>query len=107
MNDKITAAHTDQAAHIYIRQSTPQQVQHNVESNRRPYALKERAAALGFGSVVVVDDDLGVSGAGTQERPGFSRLLAAMAKLAQYSRWKPPVWPAITGIGITSSTCVC
>ncbi len=78
MNDNITAAHLDRAAYIYIRQSTLQQVQHNVESNRRQYALKERAVALGFGTVVVVDDDLGVSGAGTLQRPGFSRSLAAV-----------------------------
>ena len=78
MNDKITETHRDRAAYIYIRQSTIQQVQHNVESNRRQYALRERAEALGFRSVIVVDDDLGVSGAGTQQRPGFSRLLAAV-----------------------------
>lgn len=78
MNDKITEAHRDRSAYIYIRQSTLQQVQHNVESNRRQYALRERARALGFNSVVVVDDDLGISGAGTQQRPGFSRLLAAV-----------------------------
>lgn len=78
MNDKITEAHRDRSAYIYIRQSTLQQVQHNVESNRRQYALRERAATLGFSSVVVVDDDLGISGAGTQQRPGFSRLLAAV-----------------------------
>lgn len=78
MNDKITEAHRDRSAYIYIRQSTLQQVQHNVESNRRQYALRERAGALGFSSVVVVDDDLGISGAGTQQRPGFSRLLAAV-----------------------------
>lgn len=78
MNDKITDAHRDRSAYIYIRQSTLQQVQHNVESNRRQYALRERAAALGFNSVIVVDDDLGISGAGTQQRPGFSRLLAAV-----------------------------
>ena len=78
MNDKITEAHLDRSAYIYIRQSTLQQVQHNLESNRRQYALKERAGTLGFSSVVVVDDDLGISGAGTQQRPGFSRLLAAV-----------------------------
>lgn len=78
MNDKITEAHRDRSAYIYIRKSTLQQVQHNVESNRRQYALRERAAALGFNSVIVVDDDLGVSGSGTQQRPGFSRLLAAV-----------------------------
>ena len=78
MNDKITTAHLDRAAYIYIRQSTLQQVTHNVESNRRQYALQEHAETLGFRSVIVVDDDLGVSGTGTQQRPGFSRLLAAV-----------------------------
>lgn len=78
MNDKITQAHRDRAAYIYVRQSTLQQVQHNMESNRRQYALRERAETLGFHTVIVVDDDLGVSGAGTQQRPGFSRLLAAV-----------------------------
>ena len=57
MSDKITAAHLDRSAYIYIRQSTLQQVHHNVESNRRQYALGERARALGFASVVVVDED--------------------------------------------------
>ena len=78
MNDKITTAHFDRAAYIYIRQSTLQQVTHNVESNRRQYALQEHAETLGFRSVIVVDDDLGVSGTGTQQRPGFSRLPAAV-----------------------------
>lgn len=78
MNDKITETHLDRAANIYIRHSTLENVHHNVESHRRQYALRERAQMLGFSSVVVVDDDLGISGAGTQERPGFSRLLAAV-----------------------------
>ena len=78
MNDKITEAHRNRAAYIYIRQSTLQQVQHNVESNKRQYDLRDRATTLGFNSVVVVDDDLGISGAGTQQRPGFSRMLAAV-----------------------------
>lgn len=78
MNDKVTETHLQRAAYIYIRQSTLQQVHHNLESNRRQYALQERAKALGFKSVIVVDQDLGVSGAGTRERPGFSRLLTAV-----------------------------
>ena len=78
MNEKITLAHRDRCAYIYIRQSTLQQVQQNVESHRRQYALRERAGTLGFNSVVVIDEDLGISGAGTQQRPGFSRLLAAV-----------------------------
>ena len=78
MNDKVTETHLQRAAYIYIRQSTLQQVHHNLESNRRQYALQERAKALGFKSVIVVVQDLGVSGAGTRERPGFSRLLTAV-----------------------------
>ena len=39
MNDKISETHLVRAANIYIRQSTLQQVHHNVESNRRQYAL--------------------------------------------------------------------
>ena len=78
MNEKISSNHLERAAYIYIRQSSLHQVQHNVESSRRQYALKDRALLLGFEAVIVVDDDLGVSGAGNQERPGFSRLLAAV-----------------------------
>ncbi|RYD28162.1 MAG: recombinase family protein, partial [Verrucomicrobiaceae bacterium] len=78
MSDKITASHLGRTAYVYIRQSTLQQVRCNLESSRRQYALRERALELGFSKVVVIDDDLGVSGAGNRERPGFGRLLAAV-----------------------------
>lgn len=78
MNDKISAKQLERAAFVYIRQSTLQQVRHNLESNRRQYELQGRARELGFRNVVVIDDDLGISGAGTRERPGFSRLLGAV-----------------------------
>jgi DNA invertase Pin-like site-specific DNA recombinase len=78
MNDKISAKHLERAAYVYIRQSTLQQVRHNLESSRRQYALQGRARELGFQEVVVIDEDLGTSGAGHQERPGFGRLLAAV-----------------------------
>ena len=78
MTDKISVKQLDRAAFIYIRQSTLQQVRHNVESHRRQYALQDRARELGFEKVVVIDDDLGISGAGHRERPGFDRLLAAV-----------------------------
>jgi DNA invertase Pin-like site-specific DNA recombinase len=78
MNDKITATQLERAAHVYIRQSTLQQVRHNQESSRRQYALKQRAQELGFREVVVIDEDLGISGSGSRERPGFGRLLAAV-----------------------------
>ena len=78
MNDKISAKHLERAAYVYIRQSSLQQVRHNLESSRRQYALQDRARELGFQEVVVIDEDLGVSGAGHHERPGFGRLLAAV-----------------------------
>jgi DNA invertase Pin-like site-specific DNA recombinase len=78
MNDKISAKHLERAAYVYIRQSTLQQVRQNLESSRRQYALQDRARELGFQEVVVIDEDLGVSGAGHHERPGFGRLLEAV-----------------------------
>jgi len=61
---KIKLTHTQRAALIYVRQSTPSQVEHNRESTARQYALGERACQLGWqrGQVVIIDEDLGLSG---------------------------------------------
>jgi excisionase family DNA binding protein len=75
--NKITADHLARRACVYIRQSTPGQVQHNLESQRRQYALVDRARELGWRDIDVIDDDLGISGSGTP-RPGFERLLRAL-----------------------------
>jgi len=80
VSDKITAQHLERQAVVYVRQSTFYQVRHNQESQRRQYALAERARELGFAEVVVIDDDLGRSGAGTTERKGFARLLEAVCR---------------------------
>jgi DNA invertase Pin-like site-specific DNA recombinase len=80
VNDKITSAHLERAAYVYIRQSTLHQVRHHLESKRRQYDLKLRAQELGFRQVEVIDEDLGVSGTGTKERPGFARLLASVCE---------------------------
>jgi DNA invertase Pin-like site-specific DNA recombinase len=63
---------------VYVRQSTPQQVEANTESTQRQYALAGRAVALGWPAdrVLVIDDDQGRSGASAEGRPGFQRLLA-------------------------------
>jgi len=45
---KITTAHLRRAAVIYLRQSTPGQLERNPESTRRQYGLAERAVALGW-----------------------------------------------------------
>ena len=76
MNPKITPEHLSRIAVVYVRQSTPGQVAENKESQQRQYALVESARAMGFASVVVIDDDLGRSGSGLVERPGFQKLVA-------------------------------
>jgi DNA invertase Pin-like site-specific DNA recombinase len=76
---KITADHLARSAYVYVRQSTPGQVHRNHESRRRQYGLAERAKELGWSDVVVVDDDLAISGDGVK-RPGFERLLVAICE---------------------------
>jgi len=76
---KITADHLDRSAFVYIRQSTADQLLHNLESRRRQYGLADRARQLGWTMVEVIDDDLGRSGGGIN-RPGFERLLAAICE---------------------------
>ena len=75
--NKITADHLSRRACVYIRQSTPDQVRHNLESQRLQYALVDRARVLGWREVDVIDEDLGISGAGAR-RPGFERMLRAL-----------------------------
>ena len=69
---KITAEHLQRNAYVYIRQSTPDQLVHNLESQRRQYALADRAKQLGWTTAEIIDDDLGRSGGGIA-RPGFER----------------------------------
>src|SRR3954470_20971649 len=75
-NPKLTADRLLRKAVVYVRQSSPNQVLHHQESQRRQYGLVDHARALGFQEVVVIDDDLGRSGSGLVERPGFQRLVA-------------------------------
>ena len=74
----IPASVLQRKAVVYIRQSTPQQVQSNLESQRRQYELVEVARRHGFANVEVIDDDLGRTASGTVERPGFDRLVASL-----------------------------
>jgi DNA invertase Pin-like site-specific DNA recombinase len=78
MTEKLQPEHLQRAAYVYVRQSTPQQVRAHPESQRQQYALADRARQLGFARVVVIDEDLGRSGSGLVERPGFGHLLAAI-----------------------------
>ena len=76
MNPKISPDHLKRRAVVYIRQSSPGQVVHNQESQRRQYGLADHARQLGFQQVEVIDEDLGRSGSGQVERPGFEHLVA-------------------------------
>lgn len=78
MNPKIKPEHLERGAIVYVRQSTMGQVAEHTESQRRQYALAESARAIGFASVSTIDDDLGRSGSGLVERPGFQKLVAAV-----------------------------
>ena len=77
---KVEARHLRLLAIVYIRQSTPQQLQNNHESTRRQYELARRARQMGWPemAVRVIDDDLGMSGASSQHRAGFQRLVASI-----------------------------
>ena len=76
--DKVQSRHCDRLAIVYVRQSTLQQVERHQESTRLQYGLVERALQFGWSRerVVVIDDDLGRSGAAAAMNPGFQRLVA-------------------------------
>jgi DNA invertase Pin-like site-specific DNA recombinase len=76
MDTKLTPERLQRKAIVYVRQSTPIQVLHHLESQRLQYSLPERARQLGFQEVEVIDEDQGRSGSGCVERPGFQRLVA-------------------------------
>ena len=75
---KVTAVHLKRLAYLYVRQSSLRQVHENCESTARQYDLQGRAQALGWTSdqIVVIDEDLGLSGATAVDRNGFQRLVA-------------------------------
>jgi DNA invertase Pin-like site-specific DNA recombinase len=77
-HQKVTTSHLKRNAYLYVRQSTVRQVIENTESTQRQYALRQRAVALGWPNdrVIVIDTDLGQSGASAVDREGFQKLVA-------------------------------
>ena len=77
-HNKVTAGHLRRNAYLYVRQSTVRQVFENSESTQRQYDLQKRAVTLGWSSeqVIVIDSDLGLSGASAVQREGFQKLVA-------------------------------
>jgi DNA invertase Pin-like site-specific DNA recombinase len=80
-SDLIQQRHLSRRAKIYIRQSTPNQVLTNLESQRMQYALRDRAITLGWheSEIDVIDTDLGRSGSTIEGRDGFKQLVADIA----------------------------
>jgi DNA invertase Pin-like site-specific DNA recombinase len=79
--EKIGVRHLDRLALVYIRQSSMTQVQRNQESTKLQYNLVNLAQQMGWPTerVLVIDDDLGVSGSSAIGREGFQRLLTEVA----------------------------
>src|SRR5438874_12921103 len=76
-HQEVNAGHLKRNAYVYVRQSTLRQVLENTESTKRRYGLRQRAVALGWAEErgIVVDSDLGQSGASSVDRDGFRHLV--------------------------------
>lgn len=80
-NAKIKSGHLQRAAFVYVRQSSPAQMERNIESTDRQYKLVHRAVELGWArsQVVLIDEDQGRSGSGLVARAGFDKMAAEVA----------------------------
>ena len=78
---KIQERHRQRLAVIYVRQSSLLQVEHHAEGRDRQYQLIERAQRLGWPAArcLVIDEDMGISGAHSHNRPGYQRLITMLA----------------------------
>ena len=78
---KIGPSHLERLAVVYVRQSTAQQVLDHQESTRLQYGLLARARQMGWPEerVLIIDDDLGISGASSEGRAGFRRLVSEVS----------------------------
>lgn len=76
-SEKISQKHWERVAVLYVRQSTNHQLLEHRESTERQYGLKHRITALGWAAekILVVDDDLGLTGSRSGNRQGFQRVL--------------------------------
>jgi len=107
--ERITTAHRAKLAYVYVRQSTAGQVRQHQESTQLQYRLVERAALLGWprDRIEVIDDDLGKSGASSDARYGFQRLIAeiGLGKAGLVLSSMRRAWRATIAIGINFWNC--
>ena len=100
-NYKIQQDHLNRAGYIYVRQSSLAQVEQNLESQRRQYALAERAKDLGWQDIRVIDEALGAQAAGALSA-GVSRHFfprSVRAGPVQSSPLRHPGLPGMATIG--------
>jgi hypothetical protein len=88
MSEKVRTQHLERKAILYVRQSSPYQVIHNLESQKLQYAMEARLRQLGWREIEVIDEDLGRSAAGAVTRAGFEHGTAGSGN----SWWKSVVW---------------
>jgi DNA invertase Pin-like site-specific DNA recombinase len=77
LSELVTALHRGRQALIYVRQSSPHQVLNNLESQRLPYDLRQRACEYGWDpqDVEIIDADLGKTGSTAVGREGLKELI--------------------------------
>ncbi len=77
----VQSDHLKRRAVVYIRQSTEQQVCHNVESRRLQHAMREKARSLGWDDdrIDVVESDTGRTGRTIAGRTAYKQLLSDIA----------------------------
>src|SRR3954466_3051486 len=101
--DLLPASVLKRKAVVYVRQSTPAQVQFNLESQRQQYELVEVARRRGFDAVEIIDDDLGKSASGmvADQASRGSWLPCAPGTLEPCCAWMPLGSRAMDATGIT------
>ena len=95
---RIQPHHLERSAYVYVRQSSLRQVAEHLESQRRQYERVDWALAAGWPRerIEVIDEDQGKSGATAKVRPGFARLIAAVAQgeVGVVVAWRSRAWRA-------------
>jgi hypothetical protein len=100
--EKVTG-HPRRGAYLYVRpvHAAPGDGEHHL--HRPPVRAAAAAVALGWvlHQITVIDEDLGRSGATSQGRDGFQRLVAdaGMGQAGIVIGWRSPGWPATTPAG--------
>jgi DNA invertase Pin-like site-specific DNA recombinase len=80
LSEKIRAEHFERLAFVYLRQSSPTQVKHNLEGAERQRRMQEHVQQLGWppAQVRLLGGDMGQSGSSLHGRDDYHTLLEAV-----------------------------